>query len=142
VRPHIVKGEEPYTIQQPKEWWASLAPWLDRLMDFLRYVPRGRAVADAYDEQFLRATQTSLDIFEALIENQPAFSGFDEGGHRRSSRERFRPFAAEGPALRALFRFLKRIDREERWAGLHRTATNDGNILWLCEEHHRLYQEF
>jgi hypothetical protein len=111
-------------------------------MDFLRYVPRGRAVADAYDEQFLQATQTSIDIFEALLENQPALRAFDEGERQHSTRERFRPFAAEGPALRALCRFLKRIDREERWGGLHRTTTHDGNILWLCEEHHRLYQDF
>lgn len=142
VKPHIVSGEQGYPIQQPKEWWAALAPWLDRLMDFLRYIPRGRAVAEAYDDQFLQATQASIDIMEALLESQMEADDSEVGERRSFSRDRFRPFSAEGPALRTLFRYLKRLDLEERWCGLYRTPTNDGNILWLCDEHRKLFRSF
>lgn len=46
---------------------------------------------------------------------------------------------AVGPALRALCYLLNELDPQQHWAGLHKTPTPDGNILWLCQEHRQLY---
>jgi len=40
---------------------------------------------------------------------------------------------AIGPALRALYSFLKEKDKAQQWGGLQKVVTPDGNILWLCE---------
>jgi hypothetical protein len=142
TRPHIVGGERGYPVPQSKEWWANLAPWLKRLMDFLRYIPKARAVAETYDEQFFRNVQTSLDFFEEVVEGLPEIKVQPDAEHFGQARGRFEPFAAEGPALRALRRFLTKADPQERWCGLHHTATSDGNILWLCGEHRGLYSAY
>jgi hypothetical protein len=46
----------------------------------------------------------------------------------------------EGPALRALHTYLKTVDPNRIWGRLNRTVTPDGQILWLCEQHHREYE--
>ena len=45
-----------------------------------------------------------------------------------------------GPALRALYSFLKEKDKHQFWGGLQKVITPDGNILWLCEKHARPYE--
>ena len=47
---------------------------------------------------------------------------------------------AIGPALRALYSFLKEKDKAQLWGGLQKVVTPDGNILWLCEMHARPYE--
>jgi hypothetical protein len=47
---------------------------------------------------------------------------------------------AVGPALRAIYNFLKEADAEQVWGGLSRVLTPDGNILWLCETHRKQYE--
>ncbi len=137
--PHVVSGDEGYPVPQAKEWWADVAPWLNRLIAFLRFIPTARAVAEAFDEQYFDDLNSSLDIYEAVVdilpEAEPAYDA-ERLGLPSGRRD---PFAAEGPALRALYSFLKKADKREQWAGLHRTVTTDGNILWLCDEHRRRY---
>ena len=45
-----------------------------------------------------------------------------------------------GPALRALYSFLKEQDKAQIWGELQKVITPDGNILWLCEKHARPYE--
>ena len=142
TRPHIVSGEKGYRVPQTKEWWSTVAPWLNRLVDFLRYIPKGRDILRAYDDHFLEDIKTSLDVFEAILDNLPDLNTVTDAERFGLSRGRFEPFAAEGPALRALYSYLKKADQHEHWCGLHRTATIDGNILWLCEEHQAVYRQF
>jgi internalin A len=139
--PHIVSGQKGYPVPQSKEWWATIAPWLKRLMDYLRYIPKGRALAEAYDEEVFKAIETSLNIFEAVLDTVPEEIRHADAAERLSpSESRFKTLEVEGPALRALHSFLKEGDKEERWCGLHKTVTNDGNIFWLCDEHRKLYE--
>jgi internalin A len=139
--PHIVSGQKGYPIPQSKEWWATIAPWLKRLMDYLRYIPKVRAVAKAYNEEIFKSIETSLNIFEAVLDTLPEEIGAADTAERLSrDRSRFKPFEAEGPALRALHSFLKEVDKQEQWCGLHKTVTNDGNIFWLYEEHRKLHE--
>jgi internalin A len=139
--PHIVSGQKGYPVPQSKEWWATIAPWLKRLMDYLRYIPKGRALAEAYDEEVFKTIETSLNIFGAVLDAVPEEIKYSDAAERLSpSGSRFKTLDVEGPALRALHSFLKEVDKEERWCGLHKTVTNDGNIFWLCDEHRKLYE--
>jgi Leucine-rich repeat (LRR) protein len=139
--PHIVSGQKGYPVPQSKEWWATIAPWLKRLMDYLRYIPKGRALAEAYDEEVFKTIETSLNVFEAALDAVPEEIKHADAAERLSpSGSRFKTLEVEGPALRALHSFLKEADKEERWCGLHKTVTNDGNIFWLCDEHRRPYK--
>ena len=47
---------------------------------------------------------------------------------------------AVGPALRAIYNFLKEADPYQVWGGLNKVPTPDGNILWLCEAHRKQYE--
>jgi hypothetical protein len=47
---------------------------------------------------------------------------------------------AVGPALRAIYNFLKEADAAQFWGGLSKVLTPDGNILWLCETHRKQYE--
>jgi internalin A len=138
--PHLINGDEGYPVPQAKEWWSDIAPWLSRLIDFLRFIPTARDVAEAFDERYFDDINMSLDIYETVIDILPGLAPAHEAERLGLPHGRVEPFAAEGPALRALYSFLKKVDKQERWAGLYRTITHDGNILWLCDEHRRLYR--
>jgi GTPase SAR1 family protein len=138
--PHVCRGDEGYRVPQAKEWWADVAPWLKRLVEFLRFIPTARDVAEAFDEQYFDDIDSSLDIYEAVVDILPEFDSEIEAEDLGLPRGRVEPFAAEGAALRALYTFLKKADKRQRWGGLHRTPTDDGSILWLCSEHRKLYQ--
>jgi hypothetical protein len=47
---------------------------------------------------------------------------------------------AVGPALRAVYNFLREADTAQFWGGLSKVLTPDGNILWLCEVHRKQYE--
>jgi internalin A len=40
---------------------------------------------------------------------------------------------------RALHALLRELDPAERWGGLSRTCTPEGEILWLCDHHVEQY---
>ena len=138
VRPHIVKGDKGYPAPQAKKWWAEVAPWLKRITEYLRYIPKSKTLIEAYDEYFYKEIETSLEIFESVLDLTPAFEA-DERGKLVSGRGLYQDAEVEGPALRGLFHFLDEVDKKRHWCGLHRTVTNDGNIFWLCKEHRKLY---
>jgi internalin A len=138
--PHVCRGEDGYPVPQAKEWWTDIAPWLKRLVEFLRFIPTARDVAEAFDEQYFDDIDTSLDIYDAVVDILPEADPLIEAEHLGLPRGRVDPFAAEGPALRALYTFLKKADKRQRWGGLYRTLTSDGNILWLCSEHRPAYE--
>ncbi|OQY43942.1 MAG: hypothetical protein B6242_13735 [Anaerolineaceae bacterium 4572_78] len=58
----------------------------------------------------------------------------------RFAMHRFEKRSPEGVALRHLQTWLKEIDHSKTWCGLNRIYTNDGNILWLCDEHRKLHE--
>lgn len=135
ANPHIVRGEEGYRITMAEAWLAKAAPWLKRLTEYLRYIPKGKGIAEAYDEDIWQSIKTSLDVFEAIIEEVPAVEDIERIERLPPSQGRFGEHNVEGAALRALYRFLLEVDEEQHWCGLHKTPTNDGNIFWLCDEH-------
>ncbi|MCP4363601.1 MAG: GTPase [Chloroflexi bacterium] len=139
-QPHIVSGGKGIPLRQSKEWWLTLAPWLKRLMEYLRYIPKGRAIATAYDEGIFQDFETSMKVFDAIIKAMPEVKTHRTVEQVQSLDDRFSYQEVEGPSLRALHSFLKEKDDKQNWCGLHRTPTNDGNIFWLCDEHRKTYQ--
>jgi hypothetical protein len=137
--PHLPQGCQGYLVPEAREWWAAVAPWLKQVTDYLRYIPKAGLLAKAYDEQFYKDVETSLQVFKTALEELPSLEAAD-ARHLEPTRSRFDPFTAEGPALRALHSFLKEIDPKEGWCDLHKVPTADGSILWLCDEHRGLYQ--
>ena len=97
-------------------------------------------MAEAYDKEIFKSIEMSLNIFATALEAVPEIPSIETAERLNPSRSRFEDFVAESPALRALHSFLKEIDKEERWCGLHKTPTNDGNIFWLCGEHRELHK--
>ena len=47
----MVKGEDGYPITLAEEWVGKLTPWLKQLIDYLRYIPKGKGIAEAYDKE-------------------------------------------------------------------------------------------
>jgi len=153
VHPHVLSGDSGYRVHQSHGWWQEVAPWLAKLSQYLHYIPALSGLAEAYDEQFFEQVRLSLAVFELAQKITPedftaprekaallAETGMlreevDVEVNRRSGREK----GAVGPALRALHAFLREQDPAEKWAGLSRVVTNDGNILWLCDEHRKQY---
>jgi len=140
VQPHIVSGPKGYDVPKSKEWWGKVAPWFKRLVEFLKYIPKAGPFIKGYNEQFYKDIENSLKIFDTVLDNLPDISHEDSASLLRYVEGRFQAFDAEGPALRALHSYLKEVDKEEKWCGLNKVVTNDGNIFWLCEKHQKLHK--
>jgi len=136
--PH--KVGEAYPLRKPREWWSTVSPWLNHLVKFLQFaVPMGKAVGAVYDAATVEQMKSSIDLMEQITKSLPelpTLSGakrvlgqVDAGGDQQ----------AVGPALRALYSFLKEADPAATYRGLFKTPTSDGNILWLCDVHREPY---
>lgn len=130
-----------YPLRQAAEWWRAVSPWLNHLVEFLKVaVPMSRPIVGIHDAVALKTLQPDFDLMGEITKNIPLLD----------SPEALKPLVAQprmgtdieavGPALRALYQFLKQADHSEGWGGLYKTSTPDGNILWLCKEHWQEYQ--
>ena len=69
--PHVPKNCQGYPLNKPKDWWQKLAPWIKQISDYLRYIPKSGIFVKAYDEDFYHTIETSLQIFNTLLEELP-----------------------------------------------------------------------
>jgi len=139
--PHVVREEKGYTVIQSYEWWAKLTPWLEKMMRYLRYIPKVGVISEFYDDQVAKDIQASLKVFETILDSIPEKSGaHDKPERMQGAKGHIKEIEATGPALRLLHSFLKEADPEEDWCSLHKTVTRDGNILWLCEKHRAIHR--
>src|SRR5262249_8866597 len=138
--PHRLDEKYAYDLDQPKEWWATVSPWLKNVVTFLKYgVPLAGVAEEIIGMVDVKNFEAEIDLLEKIAEDLPDIVGSDpnnlEYKHAHAGREE----TTIGPALRALFSFLKEKDKAQFWGGLRRVVTPDGNILWLCEKHARPY---
>jgi hypothetical protein len=137
--PHRVgKG---YSIRKTEEWWKNVRPWLNRLVTFFKFgVPLGQAIGVVYGAIDVKPLEDSLDLMEEIINDVPEFA--DESSIQSLDTEMhlIEGQQAVGPALRAIYNFLKEADTAQVWGGLNKVLTPDGNILWLCETHRKQYE--
>ena len=121
----------------------TMSPWLHHALSFVKYaLPLASGVEKVVDADMVKRFQNQLDVL-TTITNDLTTPGLTVRDTMRSVTERERIVErqqAEGPALRALYTFLKEADPNEKWGGLHKVVTPDGNILWLCAEHRRQYE--
>jgi internalin A len=127
-----------YSVRKANEWWRNVRPWVSRLVTFFKYgVPLGKAIGVVYDAVDVKLLEDSISLMEEIVNDVSEFA--DEGG-MESLEAVPEGQQAVGPALRAIYNFLKEADAEQVWGGLSRVLTPDGNILWLCETHRKQYE--
>ena len=136
--PH--KVGDGYRLREAEEWWIKLSPWLNHLIKFLKFgIPMGKAIGAVYDEIDTEHMQTHIDLLEEIMQNIPETATLDTLKMAVSDPHLNHEQQFIGPALRTLYSFLTKVDPGCVWGGLHKTLTPDGNILWLCGAHHKLY---
>ncbi|HYO49449.1 MAG TPA: COR domain-containing protein, partial [Chloroflexia bacterium] len=130
-----------YPVRQADEWWATVSPWLNRLVKLLKFgVPMGNALGAVYDEVAMEEMKNNIKLMEEFTKNLPTFKA-ESASSVMAGQDAVGPDqTAMGPALRALYGFLTEVDRTRNWGGLTDTVTPDGNILWLCAEHRKQYE--
>ncbi|GCF11028.1 COR domain-containing protein [Dictyobacter arantiisoli] len=137
-RPHAVG--EGYTLRASEEWWQKISPWLNHLINFLKFgIPLGVAAGAIYNTINIESLQAHIDLMEQITYSIPEIVGEHILDDVISQTQEHHEGQAEGSALRALYGFLKTVDSDRSWGGLNKTITSDGNILWLCGEHRKQY---
>jgi hypothetical protein len=132
---------ENYQLRKSKEWWTTVGPWLNHLINFLKFaVPMGKAVGVVLDAveilPDIKQIQANIDLLEQITQDLPELATYDSLNEQTQTDQYQRTI---GPALRALHTFLNEADSGQIWGGLYKTATPDGNILWLCDTHRQQY---
>src|SRR6266571_199652 len=140
--PHQV-GDS-YQLRKSKEWWTTVGPWLNHLINFLKFaVPMGKAVGVVVEAveilPDIKQIQANIDLLEHITQDLPDVASYD------SMKDITEPTLTDqyqrtvGPALRALHNFINEVDPSQLWGGLDKIVTPDGNILWLCDKHRQQY---
>jgi internalin A len=130
-----------YRLKKAREWWIQVSPWLNYLIKFLRFgVPLGKVIGVVIDEVDVKQMQSYLDMMEQIINDLPELADLDSMKHLDKQLYSGQDSEVVGPALRGLYSFLKEVDPIQNWEGLHKTLTPDGNILWLCGNHHKQFE--
>src|SRR5437667_1932811 len=144
--PHRLNEHDGYDLNQPKEWWVKVSPWLKHIITFLKQgIPLAGAVGAVIDTVDFKNFEAEINLLEKVTEDLPNIVESDQrtavglsqpSEHAHDGQEE----TMIGPALRALYSFLKEKDKAQSWGGLQKVITPDGNILWLCEKHARPYE--
>src|SRR6266568_2070074 len=140
--PHQV-GDS-YQLRKSKEWWTTVGPWLNHLINFLKFaVPMGKAVGvvvEAVDIlPDIKQIQANIDLLEQITQDLPDLASHDSMKDMNEPTLTDQYQRTVGPALRALHNFLNEVDPSQLWGGLDKIVTPDGNILWLCDKHSQQY---
>jgi hypothetical protein len=131
-----------YSIDQPKEWLARIAPYALLVFRALQLVApvATAAVGVALPAKEQAGVQAELDLMTAIINTLPDTScdtGYpDPGG--LSSASPVTP--AQGAAARAARSLILACDPWRSFGDLRRVHANSGELLWVCPEHY-LYHD-
>src|SRR6266700_1110097 len=140
--PHQV-GDS-YQLRKAKEWWTTVGPWLNHLINFLKFaVPMGKAVGVVVEAveilPDIKQIQANIDLLEHITQDLPDVASYDSMKDINELTQTDQYQRTVGPALRALHNFLNEVDPSQLWGGLDKIVTPDGNILWLCDKHRQQY---
>ncbi len=133
--PHLLPGDAGYRLRKPWDWWEKMGPWLGSLLTFLQYTAPVGGAAAGLGRDAVEQMKDGIRLMEKIHNqiNPSRLQGDAVDSHQGGQ-------ALEGPALRVLYSLLHELDPAHHWAGLHKTLTPDGNILWLCDTHRKLYR--
>ena len=123
--------EAPYIIDQPTRWLVAIRPFLATVLSMLKHAaPLVGPVLGLTAEHMAKQLASETKLMTALIDQLPNDLDVD-------------PVWQEGVPehiqldadYRALYALLHQLDPADRWAGLSRTYTPEGDVLWLCRAH-------
>src|SRR6266487_1297859 len=118
--PHQVRDS--YQLRKSKEWWTTVGPWLNHLINFLKFaVPMGKAVGvvvEAVDIlPDIKQIQANIDLLEQITQDLPELASYDSMKDINELTQTDQYQRTVGPALRALHNFLNEVDPSQLWGG-------------------------
>jgi internalin A len=126
--------EPSYVIDEPARWLAKIGPYLGFLLTILKHaVPLAGPVLGLTAEQLAKELDGELKLMTELVKELPETVSMDQF---RAEELRHSQLDVDYRALHAL---LNQLDPSNHWAGLSRTATPEGMVLWLCRDHAQQY---
>jgi internalin A len=140
-----------YVIDQPQQWLQVIIPYYRHLVGVLKFAAPliglwlGNMDVQAYEATF----RNDIALAKELINRLPMLKGGDLDhpetilGADYPSEETASPHRMEsldGAALRALRHLLEQKDPSQQWGNLKKTLTPEGDYLWLCDHHARLFK--
>jgi hypothetical protein len=138
--PHRLNEHDGYDLDQPKEWWGKVSPWLKHIITLLKHgVPLAGAVGAVINTVDFQSFEAEIYLLDKIAEDIHNIVESDPSSFEYKHAYGEQEEIIIGPALRALYNFLKEKDKTQFWGGLQKVITPDGNILWLCEKHARPY---
>jgi hypothetical protein len=130
-----------YEIDEPREWFAKVAPILREVAKLLPlalpaagwvapFLGAGKAFKD-FETEYKVDIEFTKAIADRLkdLKVEDAFGLAEREGADR----------VQGAALRSLRALLDQKDPQQHWGGLRKVLTPEGHYLWLCEHHAAQY---
>ncbi|GAG10287.1 unnamed protein product, partial [marine sediment metagenome] len=127
-----------YELKQPKKWLVKLKPWLSVLLESLKYVELATAVTGGFiSKAAQKAVKNKIGVMEKVVGLIP---DSDERVKESDISEQYRtPAKVGGADLRVVSKLLDNLDDSHFWGGLSKTTSPEGDILWLCPEHYKVF---
>jgi hypothetical protein len=126
--------EPPYTIKQPDRWLVTIGPYLNVLLIMLKHVvPLTGPVLGLASEQLAKQLADETKLMTELVKQLPEAVDVDQLQIAEVQRSKL------DVDYRALCSLLHEVDPGAHWAGLSRTRTPEGDVLWLCRDHAQQY---
>ncbi|MCX6828768.1 MAG: leucine-rich repeat domain-containing protein [candidate division Zixibacteria bacterium] len=136
-----------YELTQPKVWLQKAMPILKHVIEILKfYVPLISATAkgvlpqSSWDMARIRLEGMAeiADLMPRTEESSDLIYKPDTIGRHLYHRERtLQQFG--GAELRVIFELLDHLDPSHYWGGLRKTPSPEGDILWLCPKHYKIF---
>jgi GTPase SAR1 family protein len=124
-------SEAPYIIDQPTRWLVAIRPYLATVLSMLKHAaPLVGPVLGLTAEHMAKQLTNETKLMTVLIDQLP--NDLDVNLMRSGGIPEHIQFDAD---YRALYALLHQLDPTDRWAGLSRTYTPEGDVLWLCRDH-------
>ena len=152
--------ESSYSIEQPKRWLRTIAPYLNVLLAVLKNTsPLLGPVLGMSSDYLAKQLADEVNLMAQLVSALPGSFPADmiPAGDLRHAQQVPHANEPQGsfpadriPAeelrhihldvdYRALYAVLKQVDPSEYWGGLNRIHTPEGELLWLCRDHAQQY---
>ncbi|AVH54542.1 COR domain-containing protein [Streptomyces dengpaensis] len=139
---HRMPAAEGYEVRVTSEVESMLLSHAERVLKVLRYaVPLVGPVLGVAAADLGEMLKDDLELMKAVLDTVPGagpsvLRGPDGSELRMSTQIRGDRHADH----RALYTLLKELDPEERWAGLDKVTTPEGETYWLCKDHSLPYR--
>lgn len=134
---HAVDGP-PYIFDRPAQWWSTLAPYVTRLLEVLKYaVPFVAPIAGIVSEQEYKAMQHDIKLMEQVVNVMPSRVG--TAGDLFNDYKYAQSYYGDRSIsdARLLYHWLTQLDPDQRWGSLRPLVTPEGASYWLCDAHYR-----